>query len=368
MVIQSSQAQMYAKTAKQCSYKQTKETAMRNVMTGEVRYEQNEFSLFYGESAEQAQDEEMTLGQVKLPSMRRTDGMQMDRQISRVEDALTQYITRMREYLQDMRNRLLANLFVRSPYQNERYGLFSNSYALDASSGLGNVSVWNRVEHSSYSYTESENMSFEAKGTVVTADGRQIDFNMELSMSREFSETVEELKQDSVVAIMTDPLVISLDANPVSISDQKWEFDIDADGVKDSISMLGKGAGFLAYDKNGDGIINDGSELFGSKTGNGFSELADYDEDGNGWIDENDSIYSKLSVWTKDDTGNDEMLSLKQANVGAIYLGNRKTDYSMNSAQTNNQNAMLRRTGMYLTESGVANTIQQFDMVKELVG
>ena len=363
MVIQSSHAQMYAKTGKQYSYKQTKETAMRNVMTGEVRYEQNEFSLFYGESAEEMQDEE----KAEIPKEAALKRNVEDAQLTRLEDALTQYIRRLREYLQNMRDRLLSNLFTRSPYRDGGFLTLESPYAIDASSGLGSVSIWNRVEHSTYSYTESESMSFETTGTVVTADGRQIEFNMELSMSREFTETVECLKQDSVMAIMTDPLVISLDANPVTISDQKWEFDIDADGETDSISLLGKGAGFLAYDKNGDGIINDGSELFGSKTGNGFAELAAYDEDGNGWIDENDSIYEKLSVWTKDDTGNDAMLSLKQANVGAIYLGNRKTDYSMNSEQTNEKNAMLRRTGMYLTETGVANTIQQFDMVKALI-
>lgn len=366
MVIQSSHAQMYAKTGKQYSYRQTKETAMRNVMTGKVRYEQNEFSLFYGESAEEMQDEEKA-GRKTAPLSAGNVENTQDAQITRLEDALTQYIRRLREYLQNMRNRLLTNLFTRSPYRDGGFLTLDSPYAIDASSGLGSVSIWNRVEHSTYSYTESESMSFETTGTVVTADGRQIEFNMELSMSREFTETVECLKQDNVMAIMTDPLVISLDANPVTISDQKWEFDIDADGETDSISLLGKGAGFLAYDKNGDGIINDGLELFGSKTGNGFAELSAYDEDGNGWIDEKDSIYEKLSVWTKDDTGNDAMLSLKQANVGAIYLGNRKTDYSMNSVQTNEKNAMLRRTGMYLTETGVANTIQQFDMVKALI-
>ncbi len=39
--------------------------------------------------------------------------------------------------------------------------------------------------------------------------------------------------------------------------------------------------------------INDGSELFGTSSGDGFKDLATYDEDENGWIDENDSIFSK---------------------------------------------------------------------------
>ena len=77
-------------------------------------------------------------------------------------------------------------------------------------------------------------------------------------------------------------------------------FDIDADGEEESISYLQGGSGYLALDKNGDGVINDGSELFGTKSGDGFADLAEYDADGNGWIDENDPIFDKLLIWAKD--------------------------------------------------------------------
>ena len=85
---------------------------------------------------------------------------------------------------------------------------------------------------------------------------------------------------------------------------------------------------FLLLDRNEDGKINDGSELFGTKSGDGFRDLSEYDEDRNGWIDENDSVFSKLKVWTKDSEGNDKLLNLKQADVGAIYLGNIDTEFS----------------------------------------
>ena len=162
---------------------------------------------------------------------------------------------------------------------------------------------------------------------------------------------------------MTEPLVISVDSNPVSVSDQKWKFDIDGNGDNDSISLLSKGSGFLAFDRNEDGVINNGLELFGAKTGNGFAELMQYDEDNNGWIDEKDSIYNKLSVWLKDDSGNDKLVSLKDANVGAIYLANQRTEYALMSDDGKEQNAQIRRTGVYLSEDGKAKTIQQLDMV-----
>lgn len=73
-------------------------------------------------------------------------------------------------------------------------------------------------------------------------------------------------------------------------------------------------------DINGDGKINDGNELFGPKSGNGFSDLAAFDEDGNGWIDENDFVYDKLRIWTKDKYGNDSLLAIGKKGIGAIYL------------------------------------------------
>lgn len=57
--------------------------------------------------------------------------------------------------------------------------------------------------------------------------------------------------------------------------------------------MVRPGGVFLALDKNGDSVINDGKELFGAATGQGFKELAIYDSDKNYWIDENDFNISK---------------------------------------------------------------------------
>lgn len=230
----------------------------------------------------------------------------------------------------------------------------------------GSKTVWNKISYQSSTYEESESMAFRAIGKAITADGRTLDFNVEIGMSREFVAENEELLSETEV-ILTDPLVINLDSNPISVSDQKWQFDIDGDGKRDSISLLSKGSGFLVFDKNNDGIINDGREMFGAKTGNGFEELKAYDLDGNGWIDEADEIYDKLKVWMKDDAGNDKMISLKQANVGAIYLGSASTEFALKSEADNEYNAQVRRTGVYLSESGVANSIQQLDMVKALV-
>lgn len=224
----------------------------------------------------------------------------------------------------------------------------------------GNLKTLNYSQESFYE--ESESTSFSTVGTVRTADGREINFNVEVGMSRSFQEYYrEDLELASFT--MCDPLVINLNNNVAELSDQKFFFDIDADGEKDEISQLGSGSGYLALDKNGDGVINDGSELFGTASGDGFADLAKYDEDGNGWIDENDPIWSKLKIWCKDENGNDVLYKLADKGVGAICLQKAATDFTLQGDAGQTKGA-IRSTGVFLYENGSAGTIQHVDVAK----
>lgn len=215
---------------------------------------------------------------------------------------------------------------------------------------------------------EQEDTSFSTVGTVRTKDGREINFNVNVNMSRRCEEYYREELNVAQFALY-DPLVINLDTDVTKLSDQTFYFDLDADGEEEEISML-KGSGYLALDKNGDGVINDGSELFGTKNGDGFADLARYDEDGNGWIDENDSIWSKLKIWCKDENGNDVLYKLSDKGVGAICLENVSTDFTMQgdrkaqdgTMNANATNAVIRKTGIFLYENGNIGTVQHVDM------
>lgn len=224
----------------------------------------------------------------------------------------------------------------------------------------GSGTIWQRVTATSGFYTEAESTTFATSGIVRTADGRDINFNMEVSMSRAFTASINSLEVESY--IKTDPLMINLDTDIGSVSDQKFFFDLDTDGKEEEISFAGKGSGFLALDRNGDGKINDGSELFGTKSGDGFKDLAAYDADGNGWIDENDAIFSQLKIWTKDEDGKDKLISLKDADVGAIYLGNADTQFSLKD-EDHKLNGEIKKTGIYLHESsGEVGTVNHVDL------
>ncbi len=220
---------------------------------------------------------------------------------------------------------------------------------------------WGLAYDSSTVHYESESTSFSAKGVIQTADGRQIGFSIDLQMSREYlEETSTSIRAGDAVAV--DPLVINFNGSSADLTDEKYSFDLNSDGTEEQMSFVGQGSGLLALDLNQDGVINDGSELFGTASGDGFADLSAYDEDGNGWIDENDSIYNKLSVWTKDEEGNDELSGLADKDVGAIYLGSISTLFSVKDAE-NNLDGQLVSTGVYLHEDGQAGTVQQVNMV-----
>jgi len=239
-----------------------------------------------------------------------------------------------------------------------------NSSVSGRSSNLRIEDNWGVSVHKTDIHYEDEKMSFNSSGAVRTEDGREINFNLEMEMNRSF---LSESEQETILNVwqeevnLTDPLVINFSGNAPELSDITFEFDLDSDGDMENISFLKPGSGFLAFDKNGDGKVNNGRELFGPGTGNGFNELSEFDEDGNMWIDENDAIYSKLSVWSKGQNGKDVLISLKDADVGAIYLGNTATSFNLNT-ENNSIKGQIRSTGVFLHENGKVGSVQQIDL------
>lgn len=239
---------------------------------------------------------------------------------------------------------------------------FSGQSTKDAVLSLAGANVRTFTYSNQYYYEETETTTFSTQGTVKCADGREINFNLNLNMSRSFKEYYEE-NYEMIEVSMCDPLVINLNGNIADLSDQTFFFDIDADGEKDKISRLAEGSGYLALDKNGDGTINDGRELFGTTSGDGFADLAGYDEDGNGFIDEGDEIFYKLKIWTMDENGKEKLVPLAAAGVGAIGLQNVSTDFALTN-EANERKGMIRKTGFFLYENGTAGSIQHVDVTR----
>ncbi len=154
---------------------------------------------------------------------------------------------------------------------------------------------------------------------------------------------------------LIDPLVVNSGDAVVSFGKVRHNLDLDLDGVAEEFSFVSQGSGFLTLDKNGDGIVNDGNELFGPKTSDGFEELRRYDEDGNNWIDENDSVFDKLRIWTKDANGNEKFYFLKDVGIGALYLQNVSTPFEFRSGN-------LAKSSVFLRENGSVGILSEVDL------
>jgi len=205
-----------------------------------------------------------------------------------------------------------------------------------------------------YSYKESLEVSM--KGFVQTST-QQIELDMNLYFSSEFTQTYSIDK-----TMFYDPLVINYDGTLPELDKKTFDFDIDMNGESDQISMLKQGSGFLALDRDENGKIDDGYELFGTQNGNGFLDLKRYDKDNNGWIDENDDIFDKLRIWSKNED-EDSLVALGEKGIGALYLGYAKGDFNLkNEDETFGK---IRSNGLYLNEDGTSGLLTQIDFAKQ---
>lgn len=202
---------------------------------------------------------------------------------------------------------------------------------------------------------EEENLGVQAQGTIQTKDGRSIDFYLDIKIHREnITKTTQ--------TVLIDPLVINFEGNFAELTDEKISFDLNSDGKSEQISTLKEGSGFLALDLNKDGKINNGMELFGPSTGDGFNELSFYDSDNNNWIDENDPIYNELLVWIKDDSQDNILKKLADTGVGAIHLGSVDSEFTIKGKEDQTLGEVAR-TGIAFMENGETKTIQQINLL-----
>ena len=155
-----------------------------------------------------------------------------------------------------------------------------------------------------------------------------------------------------------DPLALDLDGNGISFTKNGAYFDLGTDGFAERATWIGKGDGLLALDKNNDGKINNGSELFGDamrkKDGtlakDGFDALADYDLNKDGKIDAADDVYSKLRVWVDANgdgvTDDGELKTLAELGIRQLNLGNTAGNGVVNAT-----GEVLQKQGSFIWEN-----------------
>lgn len=173
---------------------------------------------------------------------------------------------------------------------------------------------------------------------------------------------IEKIKKKTQTASrFASPIVLDLDGDgvigTVGLGAGVF-FDHAADGFAERTGWVAPGDGLLVWDRNANGAIDSGRELFGSETFringlkavNGFEALRELDTNSDGVIDASDPVYAQLRVWVDDDTngrsGGGELLTLEEAGVRSINL--HYTDSSFIDAQGNAH----KQVGSYTTTDG----------------
>lgn len=218
----------------------------------------------------------------------------------------------------------------------------------------------------------STSLEVSISGKIIGSDGIEKSLDLSISVSQSFMQNLQ-ISSSNATKIpedvnkkVIDPLVIDYEGSGTELSDTKMRFDLDSDGTPDQISTLKKGSGFLALDKNGDGKINDGSELFGTQSGDGFKDLSFYDSNNDGKIDKDDPIYDKLRIWTPDANGEGQLVGLGEKGIGVIYL-NAQESQEMMRGENGDLLGIKQKTADYLREDGSSGQIHHIDLVSEKI-
>lgn len=177
-----------------------------------------------------------------------------------------------------------------------------------------------------------------ADGTTITAERVEIVFSAQMQRARGAA----------------DPLVLDLDGNgfDTTTAEAGHDFDLLGDGSIVRAATVTGGDALLVYDRNQNGIIDDGTELFGDQNGavDGFAELARYDQNADRQIDANDEIYALLGVFQdrnrNGQTDPGELQRLADINIASIQLNARKVDGDSNGNRIDSVATFQRTDGM----------------------
>ena len=190
-----------------------------------------------------------------------------------------------------------------------------------------------------------------------------------------------------------DPLAIDLNNDGIKGTnlDYKINFDLDNNGFKEATSWIDNNDAFIAIDKNNNGAIDNGSELFGNKSisnnayaytnpnaKNGFESLKELDSNNDGIIDEKDKEFTNLLLWQdKNSNGiseTDELIKLsdKVKSINLNYTKNGNTEISSATLQDGSSvkvqdmyfNVDLKKTEEIIDENQIPFEIKSLPNVK----
>ena len=169
--------------------------------------------------------------------------------------------------------------------------------------------------------------------------------------------------------VRVDPLIFDLDGDGIkttSLDQSRTYFDLDNNGFAERTAWVDASDGLLVLDRNNDGQITSGQELFGDQTllangvraTSGFEALKEFDSNRDGRIDAKDEVYSKLKIW-RDLNGDgisqaEELKGLSDYNIASISLS------STSSNASDVMNNIQRRVGSFIKTDGSGGVIGEY--------
>ncbi len=170
-----------------------------------------------------------------------------------------------------------------------------------------------------------------------------------------------------------DPLAIDLDGDGIETVSAEFgiRFDHDGDGIKFGSGWVAGDDGLLVLDRNANGLIDSGAELFGidtvlgngQKATDGFQALAELDSNSDGVIDAGDAAFQDLKVWR--DVNQDgvsqasELFSLAEIGIRSFNL--TKTVVTENLGDGN----QVLATGVYTRDDGSMASFVNLDLEED---
>ena len=184
------------------------------------------------------------------------------------------------------------------------------------------------------------------------------------------SARITQNKMNCIKNCPPSPLILDLDGDGVE-ADALTYFDHKGDGWAELSRWADEDDGTLVWDRNNDGIINDGSELFGNNTvlangrkaAHGFAALADLDDNGDGVIDASDAAWTELRVmrWTDDndngmkDDGEESLVTLDSLAIESLNTGFTDSSHVDSSGNEHRQEGGYTKT--VTNDDGTTETV-----------
>lgn len=227
--------------------------------------------------------------------------------------------------------------------KNARTSLAAEATAAGAASTASAASTTSTTVASSSSFEQSTTAVSESQALTTeemsASLARRNSFELNLKFKKNVSSeerigiTLEELGIKKV-----DPLVLDLSGEGINLTEagKGALFDITADGSLDSTAWVKGNTAMLMYDRNGNGTIDDGREVFGDQNGasDGFAELAKYDSNKDSKINFLDPVFKALKLY-RDLNGDgkiakNELSTLSEMGIKALNLNFVRTSADIN--------------------------------------